>query len=232
VLRGFGGKSALFEFFGAGAVKSLGASLGADISANFGLRLFGQVNDFVALGRASAFVFGRALRTLQKQQVAGLIGAVAMPVPGASALVAVGNYVVAHTLAKALVKYKIHPHKGVVEVLVSNLANVVDYASVQLIDVLKAVVLEVGRGFFAADPSSTIKQYGRILFAAKLLKHLGKFLFKGVGFRQKRTLKMPYLRLIMIPHVYYYGGLILRKFIPLSGTEVPAYVGHVVLVFA
>ena len=93
-------------------------------------------------------------------------------------------------------------------------------------------MLEVGRGFFAADPSSTIKQYGCILFAAKLFKHLGKFLFKGVGFRQKRSLKMPDLRLIMVPHVYYYGGLFFREFVPLSGTEVPAYIGHVVLVFA
>ena len=177
-------------------------------------------------------MLGGALRALQKQQVAGLIGAVAVPVPRASALVAVGNNVVAHALAKALVKNKIHPHEGVVEVLVGNLAHVVDDAAVQLIDVLKAVVLEVGRGFFAADSARAIKQYGRILFAAKLLKHLGKFLFKGVGFRQKRSLKMPDLGLIMVPHVYYYGGLFFREFVPLSGTEVPADVGYVVLVFA
>ena len=179
-------------------MKTLSPGLGGVFFADFGLFVFRYVNNGLTFGATRAFVDRFTGRTLNKQEIAGFVGTIYMYIRRLPTLVAVGNHIVRNMFSQALVKDKVFALKPIGELGLLDLACIVDDASVQLVDILKAMMLEVGRGLFAANSPRAIEEYRLVFVSLEHLENLGQFFSERLGLRQKGAFKMPNFRFVVL----------------------------------
>src|SRR6185295_10938959 len=87
-----------------------------------------------------------AIITLDKEQVAVIVGTIDMTGTGLAALVANTDDVFSDGLAKPVVEHKIFPDEPGFESFFLYLAGIVNDAAIQLVDIFKAVVAHISAG--------------------------------------------------------------------------------------
>src|SRR6267378_899535 len=83
-----------------------------------------------AFGSAATLVFSRAVRALDKQQMAVVIGAVYMKITGAPALVAGTDHLSCNSFSHSCVKNKIFSDEPGSEILFMYLAGILNYSAI------------------------------------------------------------------------------------------------------
>ena len=184
----------------------------------------------LAVRAAGLLVFLLAGGALNKQQITGFVGAIHMGICRLTTLVAVRDNVVGNVLAQALVEDKVLAAEPVWQVLFGDLARVVNDAAVELVYVLEAVVLEVGRGFLAANASGTVEQQWLVLLAFELVENLRELLAEGLGFRQDGAFEVANFGLVVVAHIDQNGLTRIHQRIPFRRVQMTAHIGHVVVV--
>lgn len=177
-------------------------------------------------GAATAVLLG-AFFALNEEEVAHDVGAVDVGVAGLAALMAAGDDLVADALAQAFVKDKVFAAKLIWQPLLPGVVGILDDAAFQLIDLVKAFVLEVGRGFFAAYAAGAV--HHDVLVAVRLEDFLddGQRVPEGVHVGGDGSLKMPHLALVVVAHVHDDGVLAVGQFVEFLCLEVNARVAGV-----
>ncbi len=86
----------------------------------------------------------------------GIIGTIGMDIIWLSALMALGNYILAYSFCPAIIKNKILPDKFILQVVLFDLSGILNNTALQLVHLFKALVFKISAGIFTSNPSSTI----------------------------------------------------------------------------
>ncbi len=150
----------------------------------FALHLRRQQVDLPATGRATIGVGGGAGLALHQQHVAGVLLAVDDAVTCLAALEAGAHHIVGDPLGEAAVEDEVLALVAALESQGLYLPGVVDDATVQLADLLEAVVAEPGTGFLAADAAGAVEQHGLFLLVLQFFQHFLHGSAEGLGLGQ------------------------------------------------
>lgn len=208
------------------SAKSMG-NAGAELS----LFLDGQESDLLAVGAAGRCRAFTTRFTLNKEQIAHGVFAVYITVAFTVALVTLREDIIGNPFSDALIEDKVFSNKTREKPLLLHLVGVLNDPSVQLVDVVEAIVLEVSAGFLAANAPGAIEQDLLVFFALEEIFHHGEFFSEGVGVRTNGSFEATDSALIVIAHVDHDRIVIFECLMKFFGTEVLADIGHVVFIF-
>src|SRR6186713_226992 len=140
-----------------------------------------KVSDILAFRAAAAFESGGAVRALDEEEVTAFIPAVGMGIGRLAALVTGGNDLSTDPFAQPVIEDEILSFKFIFQSFLLYGICIVDDAAFQVKDVGKALVQQVGAGFFATDAPCTVHDDIAVLIS---LQHVGRHwqLFaEGIG---------------------------------------------------
>ena len=129
---------------------------------------------------------------------------------------------VADPFREPSVEHEILADVAVFEALLPDLACVFNDAPIELMHILEALVLEVGRGLFAANAARAIHDDVFLLLALEHVLHNFDFLPERVDLGRDGPHEMPHLTFVMVAHVNQNGVRLRCQFIERSGIEVHA----------
>ena len=177
---------------------------------------------------AAATVEGGATSpTLYKQMMASRVGTIHMLVAWFATLVTHSQDVFADPFTHAVVEHKILPQKSIGKVLGAHLPHIIDDAPVQLVDLRKTFMAQVGTGLFAADSTCAIQQHGLLFLAFQNLGHHRKLIAEGIGVRTNGPFKAAHFAFIVVAHVDHHCTGQIHRPIKLLGREVRAHIGYI-----
>lgn len=134
------------------------------VFAEAALVFFGEFDELFAFFGAAVGEFFLAGFALDKEQVAGVVGAIGVVVAVRAALVALRDDFVGDAFADAFVENEVFAVEFAGEVFFGDFFGVLDDATVELVDIFVAEVFEVGGGFFAADAAGAVEEDFLVLF--------------------------------------------------------------------
>ena len=140
---------------------------------------------------------------------------------------AIGDDVVRNPLGQTLVKDEVLAHKLVAEARRLGLARVLDDAALQLMDIGKSLVLEVGTGLFAPDAARAVHHNVGVFLVLQHVLDQGDLLPEGVHVRTNGAFEMPHFALVRVAHVDEDRVLLVGQGVELVCLEVLAAIGHV-----
>ena len=108
-----------------------------------------------------------------------------------------------------------------------NLAGVINNSAVELIDVVEALVLEPGRGFFAANATGTVEKDFAVLLSSQQARHLLQFFAEGVHIREEGPFEVADFAFVMVAHVHYQGSGFFHGGVEFGRVEVASYFGGI-----
>ena len=108
-----------------------------------------------------------------------------------------------------------------------NLAGVINNSAVELIDVVEALVLEPGRGFFAANATGTVEKDFAVLLSSQQARHLLQFFAEGVHIREEGPFEVADFAFVMVAHVHYQGSGFFHGGVEFGRVEVASYLGGI-----
>ncbi len=151
--------------------------------------------------RTAGIKLGSTCLALDEKAIAAFVGTVGVLVTALSALMAMGYDMIGDSLSHPLIKHKVLAEELELEAFLSRLPSIINNTAMQLVDVLKAVVLEPGTRLLATNTTGAVEQNLPILLVCEPLENLRECLTKGIGIWQDRALEMSNLTLVMIAHI-------------------------------
>ncbi len=171
------------------------------VFAEAALVFCGEFDELFALFGAAVGEFFLAGFALDKEQVAGVVGAIGVVVAGLAALVAFGDDFRCDAFADAFVEDEVFAVEFAGEIFFGDFFGVFDDAAVELVDIFIAEVFEVSGGFFAANAAGAVEEDFLIFFVFDEFLDELEFFAEGVSVGADGVFEVADFAFVMVAHV-------------------------------
>ena len=159
--------------------------------------------------------------------MAAIVQAVSMGVARRAALMTVRDNVIGDPLAHPLIKDKVFTNEAHRQPLLAGATGVLDDATLDVPDLIEAVMLHPGAGFFTANAAGAIHDNFLVFMVLHHFHGFRQLVAEGIRRDLQRVFEMAHLIFIVVAHIDKHGIRIVKHRVDLSRLEIVSDVGGV-----